>query len=383
MAKTNYSLIIILFLAVALYLCLSYSTKEHFVREMVQLALMQPESEIIPNQEDETSFHPQPLKLDKTEYIDPVPHWISHDIAQVRFTIKAKQGYIDWDHVISQPGLGYPGLSRGFGHYSTNPQYSLDRWSYWNQTSHPQEWLSLQKSEDSYFWDQTRKEKEVAIVMDLNKRVKQPIFPYTVKLHIPDLYYGRRVSVNVTFLKDPFDSMPSPDTQLSNQPWPKSHTETSPLVLKQHIFVLDKNSWIMESDKTAIATIVLQADQGMIHWKTITGKEKDSPGWFSWSINSNLDLMSPQHVVVRLRIHGTEPAPSLPANYWLVIQDAHRERHVRVRITIMSNPFAQNGGFYKSVHNIETFSSSPVSLPTCQTIQNLPAYLKNQCMEYP
>jgi hypothetical protein len=313
--------------------------------------------------------NPSKLELEWPTIVDPAGwRWLTHDIAQTRIVFKAKQGYMDWDHVIAQPGLGYPGLSRGFGFYTWNQVSGTNRWHVWNQSSGDKTWFHWQKSQDSYFWPQDRKEKEVALMIEIDNAIKLPQFPTSFTVSIPDLYSGRRVYGRVIFTHDPLRDIPPADQQVNDPSYPRDVTETSQLHLTQYEFNLNKSSWTI-TDQVAHTQIFLQAGQGSIDWRNIQGMQKNGQGWFSWEVNPDQDFMSPKRVAIRLWIRGFEPAPALPATYWISVKDLNRDRWVRVRLVVSNNPFA---------HSIE--SQYAPKLPVCNTIQDFPPYLAKLCM---
>lgn len=271
----------------------------------------------------------QPLQLVKNTIFDPV-NWHRLDARHIRtfITFRAKTGTIDWNHIVAQPGFGWPGYSRGFGNYSWNKVAGTDIWSTWNHSAGDKEWLRWEK----VTLDDDKKKNQVTLELIVTTDVPNVTFPHSFFLRIPDLYYGTSHRATVIFtqpISDIKDDIPTdaPDAEIYS-----SH-HTSPLLLENAMIQI--NQWLYQG-KDALADVVITPHQGQLN--TIRG-ENDEDAWLSWMILSQ----TPNEIRLRLRVRHDVKAPNnFPFTRVLTITDLHRIRSVDLTLIIPNNPIVDS-----------------------------------------
>lgn len=308
-----------------------------------------------------TEHFSEPLKININQFYNPTGwKWTNSNTIMSSLEIKASEGEIDFDNIIARPSLGYPTQSDGFGYSNWNRLQGTNAWFEWNQATGGTGWFWWKLSDEWQKLPEELKRKKLILDMMITSEGEIPPFPVGFSLTVPDFSFSRSVRVWVNFTKNPIASMGKPD--ISNI-----------LIVENPNIILDE--WTMVTDDYAVRDTRILAERGEFDQSMTRGEEKNKKEWFSWKL---VPSKSSAEVIIRCEIYNILPSPkTFPVKYILKVKDKHRDRYIRVTLTLTENPFKKNVEEVisdKVCPNISKITLSPIR---CRC--NLPFLLKSHC----
>lgn len=281
--------------------------------------------------ENKKNVPSEPLILNTYHIVNPQGwKWYSKNTISTVINIRAKKGQMNYKDIMAIPDMGYHRNS-GLEYSNINKIQGTNGWEYLNESRHDHEWFRWRPTLSWQRKSHEEKTKGIQIRLLVNAQKETGlIFPVSFGLKIHDFNYNKVSRVWITFTSNPVIT----DVKT---PLISIHHIHQPLMLQSTNINITNGKWKKKNKNILVSTIQLKAEQGEIDFENITGKDKNSQKWFSWSLVKNFEDKNTLSVICKVNNNYSHPN-QFPYVSKISVKDKNIPRYIIVQLVLLHNP---------------------------------------------